>query len=134
MLVYFYLLLCMITSILTQQNRGITYFTPNLIKDYGDSVDLECSVNNILHSTVSWNKKKLQKNNSALLVSSDQMKIVQDSRINVNYLENNRTFLLHISQVKEEDEGIYKCQINVGFNVIVSCANCQKISLIIAKK
>lgn len=127
MLAYFYLLFCTFTFILAQENPGISHLSQDHVMNLGDSLDLECSVSNVDDCcTVSWSKQNLQRSDWPVPLSAGELNILKDTRFNTRYVQYNKTFILHISELQETDEGFYKCQINEGFDVIVSRVNYQK--------
>lgn len=132
MLVYVYLLLCTITFILTQEKPSILYFSKDQVKTVGDSMDLECSVNNVGNLLVRWSRHNFDKYYFTIPLNYGQTKVMVDPRFSFTYIQQNNTYWIHVSDIQESDAGLYKCQIINDYDVtVVSRTKYQKISLII---
>ncbi|XP_014256804.1 lachesin-like isoform X2 [Cimex lectularius] len=80
----------------------------NLTTPVGREAVLSCTVENLGKYKVGWMKAEDQ-----TILSLHQRVVTHNSRIHVTH-DNQRTWRLHIKQLKESDRGCYMCQINTN--------------------
>ena len=89
---------------------SISYISDDQIKRFGDTVELECSVENSSENVVLWMKNSTKSGEMTLLTSGTAM-IVPDRRIGMAVDPATSTYILKIQDLREEDEGTYECQV-----------------------
>lgn len=97
------------TLIFTQRTPSISFITQGQIKDVGDSVVLECSVQYTNDSAVVWLKTGRDRADSVFLSVGSAL-ITKNSRYSIHYDESSTTYTLQIKDIKETDAGVYECQ------------------------
>ncbi|XKL59009.1 hypothetical protein PGB90_000025 [Kerria lacca] len=115
MLVYVYLLLCTITFILTQEKPSILYFSKDQVKTVGDSMDLECSVNNDqAELKVLVRKHEFIRYKSAVTLD---ISVGDNVKLNFETIGN----YLRLNSIRKEDGGLYQCCAENGVSRHVRC-------------
>jgi hypothetical protein len=79
-----------------QPQTQITYITPEQIKNVGEEVQLNCTVQNTQNYAVIWNKKNRDKPQDSSVISVKASLIISDSRFEMNHDVNTSTYSLKV--------------------------------------
>ena len=96
----------------------ITYISPQQIKDVGETVELECSVQNAQEYPILW--IKINGPSDQVVISSQQSLILPDSRFSLRYNKASSTYALKIKDIEISDEGAYQCQVMISISHKIS--------------
>ncbi|XP_019528163.3 lachesin [Aedes albopictus] len=94
----------------------ITSISPEQIKDIGESVTLECDIDNVGKFTVGWQKTNRERSQNVNSISLGPTLAVAEDRFKVSVDKENNTmnYTLTISDIVNTDAGLYECQIQVN--------------------
>lgn len=81
------------------------------VRNIGESVQLNCTVQNANKYTVSWSKKSRTNPAEIFMFTVDSSLTIKDPRFSIVYDANTTTYSLSISQIEQADTGLYECQI-----------------------
>lgn len=114
------LFLCILTIAFAQRTPTISYITQEQIKDIGDTVELECSVQYAQQYPVLWMKVDKQKISEQVPISTGSTLIIHESRFALRKDTASSTYTLQIKDIQETDAGYYQCQVFIALNNKIS--------------
>lgn len=103
-----------------QRTPTISYITQLQIKDIGETVELQCSVQYGQDYPVLWIKVNKHSGYDQLPLSTNGALIVKDSRFAIRYDQASSTYTLQIKDIQETDAGFYVCQVVISINNRIS--------------
>lgn len=93
-----------------QRTPTISYITQEQIKDIGDTVEFDCSVQFAKEFVVLW----IKSDRDPVFLSTGSTLVIKDSRFSLRYDPNSSTHKLQIKDIQETDAGTYTCQIRIS--------------------
>ncbi|XP_075219044.1 septate junction protein lachesin [Lycorma delicatula] len=115
-----FIFLCLVTIVTCQRTPTISYITQVQIKDIGDTVELECSVQYADQYPVLWMKVDKQKLTEPVPISTGSSLIIHESRFALRKDTASSTYTLQIKDIQETDAGFYQCQVFIAMNNKIS--------------
>ncbi|XP_037713905.1 lachesin-like [Drosophila subpulchrella] len=106
-LVWSTLILAMILPQSQGQRSTIFYNSRQQIKDIGETVEFDCSVQYVNRYIARF----LKMESAPVLLSTGSKLVIKDSRFSLDYDPNSFTYKLKIRDIQESDEGTYACQV-----------------------
>ncbi|XP_063705703.1 lachesin-like isoform X2 [Culicoides brevitarsis] len=104
-----------------EKKAGISYISPEQVKNIGENVVMNCTVDNIGELPVFWNKKHRGITTDQTVVSVNNNKLVNDPRYELVFVNGSQqTFSLKINNIQIHDSGIYECQIVANFTTKIT--------------
>ncbi|KAK0096324.1 hypothetical protein PV326_005818 [Microctonus aethiopoides] len=106
----------LLQSVDGQRTPTISYISQEQIKDIGNTVDLQCSVQYAQDYPVLW--IKVNKDGTELPLASKTSLILKDSRFSLRYDDATSTYVLQIKDIQETDAGFYVCRVVISVTVV----------------
>lgn len=103
-----------------QRTPTISYISQEQIKDIGETVEFQCSVQYAQEYPVLWTKVNKDNENDPLPLSHGSSLIIRDTRFTLRYDESSSTFILQVKDIQETDAGFYQCKVVISVNNYVS--------------
>ncbi|XP_014476090.1 PREDICTED: lachesin [Dinoponera quadriceps] len=97
-----------------QRTPTISYITQLQIKDIGETVELQCSVQYAQDYPILWNK--VNKLTDQVAISSGTGLLIRDSRFSLKHDPASSTYILQIKDIQETDAGFYQCRVQLSIN------------------
>ncbi|XP_065088749.1 lachesin-like [Ochlerotatus camptorhynchus] len=116
------LIICLIVAAVNmcaaqqQAPPTITSISPEQIKDIGDTVALDCDIDNVGKFTVGWQKSNRERSQNVNTISLGPTLAVAEERFELSDDKENNTmkYRLTINDIVNTDAGLYECQIQVN--------------------
>ncbi|XP_039299141.1 lachesin [Nilaparvata lugens] len=103
-----------------QRTPTISKITQVQIKDIGDTVELECSVQYAQSYPVLWMKVDHNRRTEPVPISSGSGLIILEGRFSLRYDPASSTYTLQIKDIQETDSGFYQCQVFIALQNKIS--------------
>lgn len=114
---YLWLLSCMCLAMAAaaEESPVITHISQDVVASVGDSVEFNCTVEQVGRLTVSWAKTG---QNGSVVLSMQNFLPLNDKRYNISVHENpekqSAVYSFKIRQIDINDKGAYECQVLVS--------------------
>ncbi|XP_025160650.1 lachesin isoform X2 [Harpegnathos saltator] len=103
-------------TVVTLRTPTISYITQEQVKDIGEIVELQCSVQYAEDYPVLWIKMNKQSGHDQVALSTGTALIIKDSRFSLKHDPSSSTYTLQIKDIQETDAGYYQCRIQLSLN------------------
>ncbi|XP_020292615.1 lachesin-like [Pseudomyrmex gracilis] len=107
-------------TIAAQRSPTISYITQEQVKDIGETVELQCSVQYASVYPVLWIKINKENKQDQITLAINNGIIIADSRFSIRYDSETSTYHLQIKSLQEVDVGYYQCKIQISISSSVS--------------
>lgn len=123
------IVICTLLQIVAaQRTPTISYISQEQVRDIGETVELECSVQYAQEYPILWLKMNPPPAESTTLSHNKQM-ILKDSRFSLKHNPGSNTYVLQIKDMQETDAGPYQCKIQISVQSYVNAV----VNLVVRK-
>lgn len=84
-----------------EKSPSIVAISPEQICDIGDSVELNCTVDNPDNNSVIWTKKERDHPSEFVILSMDSSLSMRNSRFNISISNDSKSYLLKVMKIKK---------------------------------
>ncbi|KAH0953776.1 hypothetical protein HN011_009704 [Eciton burchellii] len=114
------LICAFLQAVAAQRTPTISYISQEQIKDIGETVELQCSVQYAQEYPILWIKVNKENVHEQVALSTGTALIIRDSRFSLKYDTASTTYILQIKDIQETDAGFYQCRLQITVNNLIS--------------
>ncbi|XP_011343562.1 lachesin isoform X2 [Ooceraea biroi] len=114
------LICAFLEAVAAQRTPTISYISQEQIKDIGETVELQCSVQYAQEYPILWIKVNKENVHEQVALSTGTALIIRDSRFSLRYDTATTTYILQVKDIQETDAGFYQCRLQISVNNLIS--------------